>query len=107
VPLHAVITAEDLEVSVAFVIPVVVSIMIVVAAAIAVAEIVVRGRRWGRRNNEHPCVDEAALAEIKFALFSAAVSGNDVKSFVFSDSGIAAHGLIAHGNTAIESAASD
>lgn len=101
VSLHAVIAAKDLEVS----IPVVVSISIVVAAAIAVGEIVARRRR--RRYNKHSCVDEAALAEIKLAFFAAAISRDDVKSFVLSDSGIATHGLVAHRNTAIKPAAGD
>ena len=85
-------------------VPVVVSITIVTPVPVPVAEIVARRRR---RYHKHSCVDEAALAKIKFAFFTAAVSGDDVKSFVFPDRGIAAHALIGDGNSAIETAARD
>lgn len=97
VTLNAVETADDVEVAVVIAIPVMVPV--------AITPIVAGSQWWGK--GKHRGVKEAAFPIAEVALLAAAVSRHNVEDFVFSDGRVAAHGLIAHGNSAIWSAAHD
>jgi len=54
---------------------------------------------------EHGSVDKTAFVEVKLPLFSVKIAGEYAERLVFSDGGIASHGLVVDGHAAIHAAA--
>jgi hypothetical protein len=55
---------------------------------------------------KHGHIHETAFVEVKFAFFVPSIPGDDAQRLVFSDRGIATHGLIIHSDSAVHPAAS-
>src|ERR1700756_2564224 len=54
---------------------------------------------------EHGSADKTAFVEVKLPLFSVEVAGEHAERLVFSDGGIASHGVVVDGHAAIHAAA--